>query len=131
MTASSTPCSRNQVDSRRRSLGIRDKSSPLQLPLGRTGIPHYHHQHFLVYVNSRDLVGHGFLPAWKRQNERQERLPTVTCYPQGRGRDTDWFKTLVPDQTRKRPRFIQSVHDLCRSSPGPIVHRQLGLIFIP
>src|SRR5438093_1971258 len=29
-------------------------------------------------------------------------------------RDTDWFKTRVPDQTQKRPHFIQSANDLCR-----------------
>ena len=33
---------------------------------------HYHHQHFLVYVNSCYLVRHSFLLAWKRQNAREQ-----------------------------------------------------------
>src|ERR1700736_1270068 len=33
-------------------------------------------------------------------------------------RDTDWFKTRVPDQTLPRSHFIQSCHDLCRPTPA-------------
>src|SRR5215470_10243706 len=33
-------------------------------------IHHHHHPHFLVYVNSAYLVGHGFLPTWNRRNAR-------------------------------------------------------------
>src|SRR5439155_24993740 len=76
-------------------------------------IDDHDHQHFLVYVNSRDL--HRFLLAWKRQNAREKVthrhvLPPVLS-PEWR--DTDWFKTRVPDQTQKRPHFIQSANDLC------------------
>jgi hypothetical protein len=35
-------------------------------------------------------------------------------------RDTDWFKTRVPDQTQKRPHFIQSVN---RPSPSTLHQR--------
>jgi hypothetical protein len=50
----------------------------------------------------------------------REDIHTVTCYHPSRRdgwRDTDWFKTHVPDQTLTRPRFIQGCHDLCRSTP--------------
>ena len=55
---------------------------------------------------------HCFLPAWKRQNARIIRLHTLTCYRPAtvQWRDTDWFKTCAPDQTQKRPHFIQSVN---------------------
>src|SRR5208283_5330137 len=46
------------------------KSPPLRLLFRRTRIDDNYHQHFLVYVNSRDL--HGFLLAWKRQNAREK-----------------------------------------------------------
>jgi len=47
----------------------------------------------------------------------RKRLHTLTCYHPSRQdgwRDTDWFKTHVPDQTPSRPHFIQSANDLCR-----------------
>jgi len=53
----------------------------------------------------------------------RKRLHTVTCYHpalQQRWRDTDWFKTRVPDQTQKRPHFIQSVN---RPSPSTLHQR--------
>jgi hypothetical protein len=55
---------------------------------------------------------HCFLTAWKRQNARIIRLHTLTCYRPAtvQWRDTDWFKTCAPDQTQKRPHFIQSVN---------------------
>jgi hypothetical protein len=38
--------------------------------------------------------------------------PSRTTHPCSRQewRDTDWFKTRVPDQTQERPYFIQSVN---------------------
>jgi hypothetical protein len=77
-----------------------------------------HAEAFLCTSIPATLIGYRFLLAWKRQNMRQKTLPTVTCYPLGTGRDTDWFKTHVPGQTRERPRFIQSDDDLCRSTPA-------------
>ena len=50
----------------------------------------------------------------------RNRLHTVTCYHPSYlegWRDTDWFKTRVPDQTQKRPRFIQSVNRPAPSTP--------------
>ena len=47
----------------------------------------------------------------------KQNLRSLTCYHPSRReewRDNDWFKTRVPDQTPSRPRFIQSVSDLCR-----------------
>jgi hypothetical protein len=58
------------------------KSPSLWLPLWRTCVDHHHHQHFLVYVNSRYLVGHRFLLAWKRQNiRRQPELMARLAFP--------------------------------------------------
>jgi hypothetical protein len=74
----------------------------------RTRIQHHHHQNSLVYLNPHDL--HRFLLSVEAAERTRKRLHTVTCYllcSQG-WRDTDWFKTRVPDQTQKRPRFIQS-----------------------
>jgi hypothetical protein len=72
------------------------KSPSLRFPLRRTCIDHYHHQHFLVYVNSCYLVGHSLLPAWKRQNMRHKTLHTVTCYPP------------FPSERRARHRLVQN-----------------------
>src|ERR1700758_1575956 len=47
----------------------------------------------------------------------KQNLRSLTCsHPSRREqwRDNDWFKTRAPDQTPSRPRFIQSVSDLCR-----------------
>src|SRR5216683_4065837 len=59
-----------------------------------------------------------WLPPGVEAAERaRKRLHTVTCYHPSRQdgwRDTDWFKTHVPDQTPSRPHFIQSANDLCR-----------------
>ena len=77
------------------------------------------HQHFLVYVNSCDLVGHCFLPAWNQQNARSK-LSTVTCHHPSHSdgwRNPDWFTTRVPDQTLPRSHFTQGCHDLCRPRP--------------
>src|SRR5438445_5579746 len=96
------------------------ESPPLWFRLRRTRIHDHDHQHFFVYVNSCYLVGHCFLLVWKRQNTRKQATNTVTCYhPSHRDgwRDTDWFKTRVPDQTLTRPHFIQSCHNLCRPTP--------------
>src|SRR5215469_12450235 len=70
--------------------------------------------------------------AWKRQNARTQMLSTVTCYPPYRwtGAHTDWFKTHVPDQTRERPHFIQSLADLCRPTLEGSYTSRLSLIFI-
>src|SRR6516164_11479369 len=64
---------------------------------------------------------------------RTQMLSTVTCYPlpAGTGAHTDWFKTHVPDQTRERPHFIQSLADLCRPTLARSYTCRLGLIFIP
>ncbi len=78
---------------------------------GVLGIDHYHHQHFLVYVNSRYLVGHASSRRGSGRTRAKRRYDTVTCYHPSRragGAHTDWFKTHVPDQTRTRPHFIQS-----------------------
>src|SRR5215469_1611936 len=108
MTASSTLCSRNQIDNRCRVARHGGESSSLRLLLRCARIDHDHHQHSLVYVNSRYLVGHSCLQTRKRQNARTETLSTVTCYPSSRRNraHTDWFKTHVPDQTREQPHFI-------------------------
>src|SRR6266850_3037047 len=97
----------------------RDESPPRWFLFRPTPIHDNHHQHFLVYVNPRHF--HRFLLAWKRQNAREKRFHTVTCYLPCYGqewRDTDWFKTRVPDQTQKRPHFIQSVN---RPSPSTLL----------
>jgi hypothetical protein len=69
-----------------------------------------------MYVNPRDL--HRFLLGVEAAERTRKRLHTVTCYhrsnEEDEWRDTDWFKTRVPDQTQKRPHFIQSANDLCR-----------------
>jgi hypothetical protein len=58
ITASSTPCSRNQTESRRISLAMGAKSSSFRFLFRRGGIDHHHHQHFLVHVNACYLVRH-------------------------------------------------------------------------
>ena len=62
-------------------------------------------------------------PSVEAAERTRKRLHTVTCYHpsywQG-WRDTDWFKPRVPDQTQKRPRFIQSVN---RPSPSTLLQR--------
>ena len=60
---------------------------------------------------------------WERSaaaERTRKRLHTVTCYLPcywQEWRDTDWFKTRVPDQTQKRPHFIQSAN---RPSPSTL-----------
>src|SRR6266581_9402100 len=52
-------------------------------------------------------------PGVEAAERTRKRLHTVTCYHLSyseQWRDTDWFKTRVPDQTQKRPHFIQSVN---------------------
>src|SRR5262249_24997031 len=74
-----------------------------------------------VYVYPRDL--HRFLLCVEAAERTRKRLHTVTCYDSSYSeewRDTDWFKTRVPDQTQKRPRFIQSAN---RSSPSTLQQR--------
>jgi hypothetical protein len=73
-------CSRNQFDNLPTSLGMVANRRRSGFSSGVVASTHHHHQHFLVYVNSCYLVGHGFLLAWKRQNAREETLHTVTCY---------------------------------------------------
>src|SRR5258707_8772984 len=48
----------------------RDESPPRWFLFRHPRIHDNHHQHFLVYVNPRDL--HRFLLAWKRQNAREK-----------------------------------------------------------
>jgi hypothetical protein len=72
ITASSTPCLRSQINNRVQVTRQGGKSSPLGFRFRRSRIDHYHHQHFLVYVNSYYLVRHSFLLAWKRQNAREK-----------------------------------------------------------
>src|SRR6266576_2991381 len=48
----------------------RDESPPRWFLFRHPRIDDNHHQHFLVYVNPRDL--HRFLLAWKRQNAREK-----------------------------------------------------------
>ena len=52
----------------------------------------------------------------------RKRLHTVTCYHLSyhQWRDTDWFTTRVPDQTQKRPHFIQGVN---KPSPSTLHQR--------
>src|SRR5215469_687838 len=69
MTASSTPCSCNQIRKRCNSLGIVTNRPPRRFLFRRTCIDHHYHPNFLVDINSRDL--HRFLLAWKRQNARE------------------------------------------------------------
>jgi len=60
----------------------------------------------------------------------QETLHTVTCYRPSRRdewRDTAWLKTRVADQTRKRPHFIESSHDLHCPTPA-WSYTRLGLV---
>jgi hypothetical protein len=75
ITASSTACSRNQIDSRRNSLGMvanRRRSGFCSGVLASRTTTDNDHQHFLVYVNAWYLVGHRFLLTWKRQNAREK-----------------------------------------------------------
>src|SRR6266581_119252 len=89
----------------------RDESPPRWFLFRPTCIHDNYHQNFLVYVYPCDL--HRFLLTWKRQNAREKGYTpsraTSPCFWQ-EWRDTDWFKTRVPDQTQKRPHFIQSVN---------------------
>jgi len=126
MTASSTPCSRSQPDNRHNSLAIVPNRR-------RSGFSSGALASITITISTSYLVGHCFLPAWKRQNARNETSHTVTWYhPSHRDewRDTDWFKTRVPGQTLKRPHFIQSLHDLHRPTPDRLYTRQLDPIFI-
>src|SRR5215468_6036202 len=109
MTASSTPCSCNQIRNRCNSLGSvtnRRRAGFSSGALHLSPLPSK-----LSYV--RRSPRSSSLPP---DVEAAERTPTslhaVTCYHppySERWRDIDWFKTRVPDQTQKRPRFIQSV----------------------
>src|SRR5215831_2785918 len=59
-------------------------------------------------------------PGVEAAERTRKSLHTVTCYHPsllGGGRDIDWFKTRVPDQTQKRPHFIQSVNRPAPSTP--------------
>src|ERR1035438_379131 len=59
-------------------------------------------------------------PGVEAAERTRNRLHTVTCYHPSDlegWRDTDWFKTRVPDQTQKRPHFIQSVNRPAPSTP--------------
>ena len=62
-------------------------------------------------------------PSVEAAERTRKRLHTVTCYHPAysqKWRDTDWFKTRVPDQTQKRSLFIQSVN---RPSPSTLHKR--------
>jgi hypothetical protein len=121
ITASSTPSSRNHVKRRVQPARHRDESSPRRFLFRHTPIHDNDHRNFLVYVNPRDL--HRFRLAWKRQNAREKDYTpsraTSPCLWQ-EWRDTDWFKTRVPDQTQKRPHFIKGVN---RPSPSTLLQR--------
>src|SRR5260370_972759 len=96
-------------------------SPPRWFLLRRTGIHQNYHQNFLLYINPRHL--HRFLLSVEAaERTRKGYTPsraTSPCFWQG-WRDTDWFKTRVPDQTQKRPHFIQSAN---RPSPSTLYQR--------
>ena len=110
ITASSTPCSRNQIKSRCNSLGMvtnRRRSGFSSGVLASRPPPSA-----LSCARQCLLSCTASLPPGVEAAERaRKRLHTVTCYHpscQDGWRDTDWFKTHVPDQTPTRPHFIQS-----------------------
>src|SRR5215813_12785777 len=106
ITASSTPCSCNQIRNRCNSLTRqRDKSSPCRLLFRRTSIHHHYHQDFLVYVDPRDL--HRFLLTWKRQNAR------VKGYTPSRA-------TTLPTRRMARHRLVQNARSRSNSKTASL-----------
>jgi hypothetical protein len=109
ITASSTPCSRNHVNSRCSSLGMvtnrrRAGFSSGVLASTTTTIKTFLSTSIPRPSSPPPKRGSGRTHA-KRITHRHVLPPSYY-----RWHDIDWFKTRVPDQTQKRPHFIQSAN---------------------
>src|SRR6516225_7249290 len=85
-------------------------------------IQHHHHEHFLVYVNSGYLVGHGFLPAWNRQNVRAKiYTPSrATTLPAGTDGATQ-IGSKRTSQTKLSPGLASATVGAIFAVPRPLI----------
>jgi hypothetical protein len=117
MTASSTPCSCNQIRNRCNSLGSVTNRRRAGFSSGTLHPRQLPSKLSCVRQSPRSS---SLPPGGEAAERRRNRLHAVTCYHPSYSegwRDTDWFKTRVPDQTQQRPHFIQSVNRPAPSKP--------------
>src|SRR5499433_289796 len=117
LTAFSTPCSCNHIRNRCNSLGSVTNRRRAGFSSGTLASTTTSLKTFLctsipaIFIASSS-PGSGRTPA-KKVTHR----PVLPPFLFGGGRDTDWFKTRVPDQTQKRPHFIQRENRPAPSTP--------------
>src|SRR5262249_4452713 len=108
-TASSTPCSCNQIRNRCNSLGSVTNRRRAGFSCGKLVSTTTTIKTFLCTSIPATFIASSWRGSGRTHASKVTHRHVLPPFLLGGWRHIDWFQTRVPDQTQKRPHFIQSV----------------------